>query len=220
MSDDADFGSLRPFGQNVIVKSSKLHRWLLAGSRVFKVLLSYMLHALVPSVAALERLVAGFHGARHPGWEPTPDAQSVLLHSLDHEVGSGVCTLVVGCALAGNVGVHAPNVLGVQVLAVENVAVRHKAGTLLERRLSLIGAFALHADPVFQTQVLRANMALPFVLGIELGGAARIVEDADVRPGVDLARMLVKQCPAGEMLLALVAEFFVCTVNLALPITL
>lgn len=218
--DDADFGSLRPFGQDVVVKSSKFHRWLLAVGRVFKVLRSHMLHALVPSIAAFEGLVAGFHGARHPSWEPASDAQGVLLHSLDHEVGSGICALVVGCALAGNVGVHAPNVLRVQVLAVEDVAVWHEARTLLHRRLSLIGALAFHADPISQTQVLRADMALPFVLGVEPGGAARIMEDADKRPGVGLARVLVKQRPAGEMLLAFVAEFLVCTVNLALPIAL
>lgn len=106
--------------------------------------------------------------------------------------------------------------LGVQILAVEDVAVRRQACVSLVRRLPLFGALAFDADPVSQAQMLCANVPLPFVLGVESSGAAGVVEDADVGSRMLQARVLVERRSAWEVLLALVAESLVGRVNLAL----
>lgn len=111
---------------------------------------------------------------------------------------------------------HPPNVLGVEILAVEDVAIRWQSCVSLVGRLSLVGALAFSTDPVLQAQMLGANVALPLVLCVESGVAAGVMEDADVGARVLRACVLVEGRSAREVLLALVTEPLVGRVDLAL----
>lgn len=164
-----------------------------------------VLHARVPRLGAVKGLVAPDRRAGHGVGEDDAGADGGVLEGAEAAVplGGGACLLpssVVLFAFRGHV--HAAEVLGVEVLAVKDVAVGEvfpggggggggggvaaAAGDAAGQRVCGDGrgpvgearALGFLADPVVQEEVLGLDVALPFVLGGELGAAAGKVEDA------------------------------------------
>lgn len=89
---------------------------------------------------------------------------------------------------------HPLQVLGVQILAIENRPIRQTTTAIVR-----LGAHTLCAEPVVQQQVLRDDVTLPFVLGRKGRFAAGKVEHASEGAGVLLLDVGVKVGAVGKV---------------------
>lgn len=141
-----------------------------------------MLHALVPAPGAREGLPTDAAGA--PVGQraqlvpaPLPDTLQGALEGVAFLLAGGLFRIPVGPG-----GVHAPLVLGEEVLAVEQLFRTRPRGVVLA------GAAAYIAAVEAQLDVLGGDVALPLVLGCERAGAPVPPEAAHEQPGRSPAR--------------------------------
>ena len=136
---------------------------------------SNVLRPVIPAASTLKHITAVSLGARAPLWRRAADHQARCLHVFDVRLPLDLeLAIALGQGLLDRErGMHAPQVLGEEILAVELVS------------FALDGALgAARAAVEGQTQMLRGDVALPFVLGAESARAACEGEGAGERARV------------------------------------
>lgn len=158
-------------------------------ARGIKMVACNMFQILVPGLLAAEVPEASFTGTLHELRGVAALVACVFLHGLEFIIETWHAILgLLGDVCGARRDMHTTGMLGKQILALERSAI----GDMLAFMQLFLLACAVSAKPEARVEMLRCNMALPFILTGESVIAAGKLEDADEGALVILPRMLLK----------------------------